>query len=609
MNVPVASASLYVGDLNPDVTEPMLFEIFSNVGPVASIRVCRDAVSRRSLGYAYVNFHNSTDAERALDTLNYYEINERPCRIMWKHRDPSMRKNGVGNIFIKNLDKSLVTRHLNDTFSEFGNIISCKVAMDEKGESKGHGYIQYETKEQAENAVARVNGMLIKDKKVFVGPFISRAERDSMLNSDQTYTNIYVKNVHEDVTDAEFQKMFEEFGAIDSAVIMRDKESGKSRGFGFVNYKEHDAASKAIEEMSGKSINEKQLWCGRAEKKAKRQAELRKKFEQRRAEQQAKYQGVNLFVKNLDDVVDDEKLRSYFTNYGTITSAKVMTDDKGHSKGFGFVCFSSPDEAQRALTATNNQMFHSKPIYVALHQTKEFRKAQLQAQFAQRQNYAMQRPMAPNQMMPSQMPVFFPPGGPAQPGRQPMFMYPAQMQRGGGWMGQPRVVQSGVPQGRQQRPFRNNPRQGQQPQGQPAAMQQGAVPAAMQQGGRGGNQRVKYAPGVRNQGRDQAGAPAGAPAPAPAPASTEINAATLASMTPAMQKQTLGERLYAQIVTAQPELAGKITGMLLELDNTELLHLIESPEALQGKVGEALAALEAHSQAEAAEKTAAAATE
>ena len=48
--------------------------VCSHVGPVASIRVCRDAVTRRSLGYAYVNFHNMVDAERALDTLNYTEV-------------------------------------------------------------------------------------------------------------------------------------------------------------------------------------------------------------------------------------------------------------------------------------------------------------------------------------------------------------------------------------------------------------------------------------------------------------------------------------------------------------------------------------------------------
>ncbi|KAH0438979.1 hypothetical protein IEQ34_025989 [Dendrobium chrysotoxum] len=313
------NTSLYVGELDPSVTEAMLFEIFNMIGPVSSIRVCRDAVTRRSLGYAYVNFLNSNDGERAMDQLNYSLIRGRPCRIMWSQRDPALRRTGQGNIFIKNLDEGIDNKALHDTFSAFGNILSCKVAVGEGG-SLGYGFVHYETQEAADNAIEHVNGMLLNDKKVYVGNHIPRKER--------------------------LQKIEEAKARLPTC---------KSRGFGFVNYEHHDAAQNAVTELHDMDFHGQKLFVARAQKKTEREEELRRSYEAAKNEKLSKFEGVNLYLKNIPEEFDDERLREEFAPFGTITSCKIMRAPSGISRGFGFVCYSAPDEANKAVAEMNGK--------------------------------------------------------------------------------------------------------------------------------------------------------------------------------------------------------------------------------------------------------------
>ena len=82
--------------------------------------------------------------------------------------------------------------------------------------------------------------------------------------------------------------------------------------------------------MNGKEFHGHFLYVGRAQKKAERQAELKEKFELLKMEHNNRYQGVNLYVKNLDDTIDDDQLRKEFSQFGTITSAKVKYTNIQH---------------------------------------------------------------------------------------------------------------------------------------------------------------------------------------------------------------------------------------------------------------------------------------
>jgi len=607
-------ASLYVGDLAKDVTEAMLFEKFSSAGPVLSIRVCRDMISRMSLGYAYVNFQQPADAERALDTMNFDVLKGKPIRIMWSQRDPSLRRSGVGNVFIKNLDKTFDNKAMYDTFSAFGNILSCKVAQDiSSGESKGYGFVHFETEEAALSAIQKVNGMLLNGKKVFVGRFVPRKEREVELGEKaRRFTNVYIKNVNEEYDEAKLTEMFEKYGKISSVKIMKSEE-GKSKGFGFVSFDTPEEAQVAVDDLNGKDLEGKTLYCGRAQKKAERQAELKKKFDALKQERMQRYQGVNLYVKNLDDSVDDDRLRKEFAPFGTITSAKVMCED-GRSKGFGFVCFSSPEEATKAVTEMNGRIIVAKPLYVALAQRKEDRKAQLTAQYMQRVSGMRMQQMG--QMGFPQQTGYFLPAPMPQPQRffgQPQRFFGQPQSMGGPadarWAQQPRMA-AGQP-GLLQQPIRGGrgkpqqmrptmapmmaPRPGMHPM-PPAAAAAAAAAAGMRP-------NFKYTPGVRNVAAPMAAAPTPVMAqpPQPQPAvfiqgQEPLTASMLAQAPPSEQKQMLGERLFPLIQQWHPELAGKITGMLLEIDNSELVHMLEHQESLKAKVEEAVVVLQAHKQ-------------
>lgn len=577
--------SLYVGDLDRTVDEGLLYQIFSKVGPVASIRVCKDSVSKQSLGYAYVNYIANLDphaAEKAIELLSYTIVKARPMRIMWADREAaSVRKSGVGNVFVKGLTEKIDSRTLHDTFEVFGAIVSAKVSVDENGKSLGYGYVQYEKPESAADAVQRANKMLLEGRQLTVAHYTPRETRGGKTG----YTNLYVKNLPSTIKDEEeLTKLFQEHGEITSAVLARTETGDELKGFGFVNFKEAEAASKAVEEMNGKELEGMKLFVGPAQKKAERKRILEERYEKRRSEFHESTKGRNLYVKHLSQTMTDEDLKKAFSKFGTITSAKIMTDDSGKSRCFGFVCFSTIQEASTAHAEMNNQLVDGQHLYVALAQPKAIRQAQLERDRVARLSLNMGLGMGMG--MPGMAPGGFAPGMGGMPsglGAIPQMWTPS--------MGGP---QMGMQQGRGRQGGRGQGRFGGRYQGR------GSFPMRPRwNGGRGmagsGGSFGRYGGppvGGRAGGRD-GGRGMRPQAPSAGPSATGGTSA-LASAPPEQQKIMLGERLYPLVQSRQPEKAAKITGMLLEMDNVEVLYLIENLDALNNKIDEAVQVLSEH---------------
>ncbi|XP_022715068.1 polyadenylate-binding protein 6-like isoform X2 [Durio zibethinus] len=375
---PLQRVSLYVGDLDPDVTEVDLFNKFSVVSPVASLRLCRCLRTGKSLRYGYINFFSHSHASKALACLNHTDLKGKPVRIMWSRRDPFLRKIGLANLFVKNLDPSISSACLEGIFCRFGTILSCKV-VEENGKSKGFGFVQFDSEASAMTALTALHDTMLEGRKLYVSKFVKKRERTAA-SEEEKFTNLYVKNLFDGVTEDFLEEVFSRYGKVCSVVIMKDG-NGSSRGFGFVNFQSPDDAKKALEAMNGVQLGKngsKNLFVGRAQKKAERTKLLKHKYKDVFNGRFEKLKASNLYVNNLNISIDDRRLQELFGHFGRITSARVMCLENGMSKGFGFVCFSSPEEAMAALHGLNGTFFEGRFLYVAIAQHKEDRCKELQ---------------------------------------------------------------------------------------------------------------------------------------------------------------------------------------------------------------------------------------
>ena len=270
------NSSLYIGDLSTRIQENDILNIFSKMSGLESVRICRDLVSKKSLGYGYINFKKTKYAKKAMKKMNFYFDNnlfKKPLRIMWKEKNKSLRSSGKGNLFINHLPIYFKTIDLYKLFLPFGKILSCKICFDENGKSKKFGFVHFFSSSDARKAIRELKGTSIRGETFQISPFIKKETRSVLLPKNSTFTNIYIKNLSVDkFTETNIRNMFDVFGEITSIMIPMNID--KPKGFAFINFASHLDAEEAVLKMDGKKVGNLFLYVSKAETKIERQYSL-----------------------------------------------------------------------------------------------------------------------------------------------------------------------------------------------------------------------------------------------------------------------------------------------------------------------------------------------
>lgn len=157
--------------------------------------------------------------------------------------------------------------------------------------------------------------------------------------SSSQQTNLIINYLPQSLTDEEFRSMFLSIGPIKNAKIIRDKPTGYSYGFGFIDYQSPTDAQRAIESLNGLQLQNKKM----------------KVAYSRQGGDEIK--GANLYVTNVPKHWKVEQLQAAFAQFGKIVQARIISDERtGFSKGVGFVLFDLKEEAEAATCGMNGKV-------------------------------------------------------------------------------------------------------------------------------------------------------------------------------------------------------------------------------------------------------------
>ena len=304
-------ATLYVGNLNPEVSNEIFFELFSSFGLIHSSKIMKSSYTRESRCFGFVTYVNVASCIQAQREMNGKEHWKRELRVHFKKNTKALSQDA--NFIIKNIAKNVTYKQLNEECSQYGEIISCFIKKEEKNKelvSLGYGYVQFEKVEDGNRFLNDFNGREINGSKVFVSRFVPSNIREKT-ECKNLYMNNFPSTWTKEHVEEFIQTEFSKFGEMESVGVFVHEESQKF--YAFVAFKEASSANEALEKMNGLKIDNENLLVNRAQSKQKRKFLLSKS-------RLTNDNQTNIYMRSIKGSVTEDDIRKAFQKYGVITS-------------------------------------------------------------------------------------------------------------------------------------------------------------------------------------------------------------------------------------------------------------------------------------------------
>ncbi|KAK9131467.1 hypothetical protein Sjap_011954 [Stephania japonica] len=275
--------SVYVGNIHPQVTEPLLQEVFSTTGLLEGCKLIRKEKS----SYGFVDYFDRRSAALAILTLNGRHLFGQPIKVNWAFAS-GQREDTTGhfNIFVGDLSAEVTDAMLFACFTPYPSCSDARVMWDQKtGRSRGFGFVSFRNQQDAQNAINDLSGKWLGSRQIRCNWATKGAGNEEKPNSDTKsvveltngpsedgqeaaihnegpednplYTTVYVGNVAPELTQLDLHRLFYNLGAgtIEEVRVQRDK------GFGFVRYSTHAEAALAIQVANARIVCGKPIKC------------------------------------------------------------------------------------------------------------------------------------------------------------------------------------------------------------------------------------------------------------------------------------------------------------------------------------------------------------